>query len=88
MDMQGMRTTGWIAAAALLAAGAAFAAADGKALFEAKCTACHAADRALSQKKDRAGWERTVERMKAKGAQVGADEAAAIAGYLEKEAGK
>ena len=86
--MKGMRTIGPAAVAALLAAGAAFAAADGKALFESKCTMCHAASRALSQKKDKAGWEATIERMKGKGAQVNAEEAAAIADYLVKEAGK
>lgn len=74
--------------AALIAASAAFAAADGKALFEEKCTTCHAASRALSASKDKAGWVKTVEKMRKKGAQVDEAEAAAIVDYLAKEAGK
>jgi cytochrome c5 len=80
----------FLVAGAILAvsAGAAVAAGDGKALFESKCTTCHAASRALSASKDKADWQSTVERMKGKGAQVNDEEAAAIADYLAKEAGK
>jgi cytochrome c5 len=87
--MKSMRTIMAACAFLGLSSGAALAAAaDGKALFEAKCTMCHAASRALSTSKDKAGWQSTVERMKGKGAQVSAEEAAAIADYLAKEAGK
>ncbi len=71
-----------------VAAGAAMAAEDGKALFDSKCTLCHGASRALSASKDKAGWTATVERMKGKGAQVTESEAAAIADYLVEAAGK
>ncbi|HEY5996621.1 MAG TPA: c-type cytochrome [Candidatus Deferrimicrobiaceae bacterium] len=71
-----------------VSAAAAVAAGDGKALFESKCTMCHAASRALSASKDKAGWQSTVERMKGKGAKVDDQEAAAIVDYLAKEAGK
>lgn len=87
--MKPMRTI--LAAAAVLgmSSGAALAVAvDGKALFEAKCTTCHAAGRSLSASKDKADWQSTVERMKGKGAKVSADEAGAIAEYLAKAAGK
>jgi cytochrome c5 len=34
-----------------------------KALFEAKCSVCHALSRPLGKNKDRAGWTKTVTRM-------------------------
>jgi cytochrome c5 len=87
-----MQAKRWVAVGALLClpAGAAWGAEalDGKALFEKKCTVCHAAKRALDEKMDKAGWEKTIAKMKAKGAQVNEAEAAAIAGYLVKAAGK
>lgn len=86
--MKGKRTIGLSLAALLLASGAAFSAGDGKALFESKCTTCHAASRALSASKDQAGWEKTIERMRGKGAQVAEAEVPAIAEYLAKNAGK
>lgn len=35
-----------------------------KASFEAKCAQCHVLDRTLQKNKDKAGWEKTVARMK------------------------
>lgn len=76
------------AAALCLAWAPARAAGDGKALFESKCTLCHDASRSLSASKDRAGWLKTIERMKGKGARVTEAEAAEIADHLVKAAGK
>ena len=56
---------------------------EGKTLFEAKCSKCHALDRALGKTKDLAGWQETAKRMAkyAKGAISDAD-AGKIAEYL------
>lgn len=51
------------AAAAILAAGIAFADGSGKTLFEAKCSVCHGLDRSLGKTKDSDGWTATVKRM-------------------------
>ncbi len=63
------RTFFILAAILGLTAGSA-AAADGEpsaqALFEAKCSVCHATSRPLGKNKDRAGWEQTVKRMQGK----------------------
>lgn len=60
----------------------------GKALFEAKCGLCHSLDRPKAKKKDRAGWERTVMRMKtANGCPINDEEAKAIIDYLAKQYG-
>lgn len=85
--MRTNRKTAVLLASMLVLPAAAFAA-DGKAAFEGKCTMCHAASRSLSAKKDKAGWEKTIDRMRGKGADVDAAEAAAIADYLAGAAGK
>jgi mono/diheme cytochrome c family protein len=55
------------AASILLAAATAFAAEpDGKALFESRCTECHASSKSLVAKKDRAEWAATIEKMRGK----------------------
>jgi len=60
----------------------------GKGLFEQKCSVCHAADRAKAKKKDRAGWEKTVLRMKnVNGCPITDDEAKTIIDYLAKTYG-
>ncbi|HEY3488835.1 MAG TPA: cytochrome c [Candidatus Deferrimicrobiaceae bacterium] len=86
--MRKMRWAVPVSAVLCLALSAAFAAEDGKALFESKCTLCHAASRALSASKDKAEWEATIARMKDKGARVTDPEAQAIASYLVKATGK
>lgn len=86
--MDAKRSLSLLVALSCLAAPAAWAAEDGKTLFESRCTICHAATRALSASKDKAGWTATIERMKGKGAQVSDADAAAIADYLVKAAGK
>jgi cytochrome c5 len=67
---------------------AAAPAADGKALLESQCTACHALDRITTVRKSAADWTITVNRMVAKGAQVTPDEAQAIIDYLAKTYGQ
>ena len=60
-----------------------------RALFEQKCSVCHAADRAKAKKKDRAGWEKTVMRMKnVNGCPITDAEAKSIIDYLSKNYGK
>ncbi len=57
----------------------------GKALFETKCGTCHSLDRPKAKKKDRAGWEKTVMRMKnANGCPITDDEAKVIIDHLAK----
>ena len=53
-----------------------------KAVFERACGTCHSLDRPLSKTFDRAGWEKTVERMHANGAQVSVEEQAQVVAYL------
>ena len=54
-----------------------------KALFEEKCSACHALSRPLGKTKDRDGWEKTVTRMqKANGCPITDAEAKEIVDYL------
>ena len=52
-------------------------------LFQKQCSVCHHVDRALKKTKDRAGWEKTVIRMKgyASGL-IGDAEAETIIEYL------
>jgi cytochrome c5 len=55
----------------------------GKALFEAKCSTCHALSRPLGKSKDLAGWTKTVTRMrKVNGGPITAAEAKVIIDYL------
>ena len=61
---------------------------DGQALVEKKCTFCHTLDRVHKKKADLAGWQSTIDRMIAKGAQLDAREAEAVAEYLTAEYGK
>jgi mono/diheme cytochrome c family protein len=63
-----------------------------KATFEETCGKCHGLDRPLGKKKDRDGWESTVERMsgyhKRFGGPIPKDDQDAIIEYLVKVAGK
>ncbi|NQT70574.1 MAG: c-type cytochrome [Desulfobacteraceae bacterium] len=71
----------------LLAASFSFAAEpapdSGKALFEARCSQCHALDRALKKTKTLPEWKKTTAKMAkyAKG-KITEKEAEQIAGYL------
>ena len=53
-----------------------------KALFERACGVCHGLERPLSKTFDRAGWEKTVERMHDNGAEVNKEERAQVVAYL------
>ncbi|RMG61195.1 MAG: hypothetical protein D6713_00875 [Deltaproteobacteria bacterium] len=55
---------------------------QGKLLVERVCTACHTLDRVNKAKKDRAGWESTVDRMIKMGAQVTEEQKQVIVDYL------
>lgn len=60
-----------------------------KALFEQKCSVCHAIDRATSRQETKEGWTELVKKMQAK--QPGAftdEEAARIVDFLAAEHGK
>ena len=56
--------------------------AEAKAVFERACGVCHGLERPLSKTFDKAGWERTVERMHDNGAEVSAAERAQVVAYL------
>ncbi len=59
-----------------------------KALFEQKCSVCHGSDRAKAKRKDRAGWEKTVMRMKnVNGCPITDEEAKTIIDYLAQNYG-
>jgi mono/diheme cytochrome c family protein len=58
------------------------AALDGDALVNERCTVCHTRERIDSQDKDEAGWTATVDRMIGNGAQLNAEERAAVIQYL------
>lgn len=63
--------------------------AEVKALFDKKCSACHATRKATRQKKSQPEWTETVMRMKNKnGAPVSDEEAKMIIEYLAKNYGK
>jgi cytochrome c5 len=56
--------------------------AGARALFERTCNVCHGLERPLSKTFDRAGWERTVERMHDNGAEASGAEREQIVAYL------
>jgi len=53
-----------------------------QALVENRCSACHNLDRVQAAEYDRAGWERTVDRMIGNGLSLTDEEYAAIVEYL------
>ena len=59
-----------------------FSAPDGKAVMESRCGECHGLEKVTSKSKDRAGWQTTVNRMISKGANLNAEEKAALIDYL------
>jgi mono/diheme cytochrome c family protein len=56
--------------------------AKAKAVYEQACGVCHPLERSLSKTLDKAGWEKTVERMHDNGAEVNQEERAQIVAYL------
>ena len=66
---------------------------DGKALFEKKCSACHALDRPRSHHESDQGWEKIVSSMRRKASLDSSksftkEEADAITRYLAENQGK
>jgi uncharacterized membrane protein len=61
---------------------------DGQALVQERCTVCHSIDRIQSASKTADEWKTTVDRMIGKGAQLNADEEAAVIEFLTKTQGK
>lgn len=51
-------------------------------LLERRCSGCHGLDRIVSARKTEAEWQRTVERMRGKGAHLSEEESAALVRYL------
>jgi mono/diheme cytochrome c family protein len=71
------------------AAPAAAPLADGKALFEAKCSVCHGLDRPTALKETKEKWASIVKEMQAKKADWISDaEASKIVDYLAEQYGK
>jgi thiosulfate/3-mercaptopyruvate sulfurtransferase len=55
---------------------------DGEKLVKERCTVCHSLDRVDKAKKDKAGWEKTVNQMIGKGAELNDAERQAVIDYL------
>lgn len=55
---------------------------EGESLLQERCTSCHSLSRVTQAQKTREEWEQTVTRMVGKGAQLNADEQAALIEYL------
>jgi len=55
---------------------------EGAAIVQRRCSVCHTLDRVESAKKDEAGWNTTIDRMRTQGAVVSAEEQAQIIAYL------
>jgi len=77
------------APAAPAAAAPAAPAADGKALFETKCSVCHGIDRATARKESKEKWAGIVKEMQGKKADWISDaDASKIVDFLALEHGK
>ncbi len=75
--------------AAPVAPAAAAPSADGKTLFEAKCSACHGVDRATVRTESKEKWASIVKEMQGKKADWISDaDASKIVDYLAAEHGK
>jgi cytochrome c5 len=62
--------------------------ATGKTLLEARCSVCHDLERVYKKKDDAEGWDKTVDRMRKKGARLDDAERAAVVSYLAENYGK
>jgi mono/diheme cytochrome c family protein len=56
---------------------------DGKGIVARSCGKCHGLNRVEGSRKDAAAWEKTLDRMIKKGADVKAEERAAVLAYLQ-----
>ncbi|MGB9585823.1 MAG: hypothetical protein ACPL3P_05920 [Anaerolineales bacterium] len=63
-------------------------ASSGAALLQERCTVCHSLDRITNEKNSRAQWERIVDRMIQKGAQLNDSEKATLLDYLAQNYGQ
>lgn len=80
------KSAAFVLAMTFLGAGLAFA--DGKELFETKCSICHPLSRPLGQIMNSDGWMATVTRMqKVNGCPITDEEAKLIVDYLVKTRG-
>lgn len=55
---------------------------EGKKLVEERCTVCHGLKEVYSEKEDRAGWEKYVDKMIKKGAKLNKEEREKVLEYL------
>lgn len=56
--------------------------AQARAVFERACNVCHGLERPLSKTFDKAGWEKTVERMRDNGAELDKEQRAQVVAFL------
>lgn len=61
---------------------------EGSALIETRCASCHGAAKVTQTRKDKRQWEKTVNRMVGKGAQLTDTEKALLIAYLAEHHGK
>lgn len=61
---------------------------DGATLLQNRCTVCHNLDRVTSEKNSRAQWERIVNKMVKKGAQLNDNEKTTLIDYLAQNYGQ
>ena len=57
---------------------------DVEPLLSNRCTWCHSQDRIRTKRFDRAGWERTIDRMREKGARLTEEERRALIDHLSR----
>jgi hypothetical protein len=56
--------------------------ANAKSLLQERCTKCHTLERVEKATFDRAGWEKTIDRMMSKGAKINAEERKTLIDFL------
>lgn len=61
---------------------------DGASLLQTRCTVCHNLDRVMNEKNSRAQWERIVDKMIQKGAQLNDTEKTTLIDYLAQTYGQ
>ncbi len=54
---------------------------QGKMLLEQRCTVCHSLDRVYAMNTDEAGWNKIIDRMTQKGANLNAEERQKVIAY-------
>ncbi len=61
---------------------------EGRAVVSGVCAGCHSLEMVLTQSKSRGEWERTVQDMVSRGAQISSEEMCAIVNYLAEHYGE